>query len=644
MTVPRSLIPRRALFDNPTYMDAKISPDGHWISWLAPLDTVLNIWLAPVGDLAAAQPITRTKGRPIPWHAWSPDGRFVLYSKDETGDENVHLFAVDVTTHTVRDLTPFNKINARWLIGSPDRLGEIVVGLNDRDPRWHDAYLVNLATGTRSLLWENTQELAQLGFDWMYQMRVGRSALPGGGARIWRVEAGKLEPWRDVAYEDELATWPMLFNRANTHLHFRTSVGRDTTAFTRVDWTTGAETIVAAHPRADVSNAVFDRQTFEIVAASANILTTEWFYTAPSVAPDFASLARQLPGLEFNVTDETENDRRWIVTAHKPEQPVTYLLFDRDTQQVTELFRSRPELTRHRLAPMRPVSVAARDGLELVSYLTLPADVTSAKPDKPLPMVLIVHGGPWSRDSYGYRGDHQWLADRGYAVLSVNYRGSTGFGKKFVAASIKQHAGKMHDDLIDMVEWAITEGIAERSKIAIYGGSYGGYAAFVAATFTPDVFCCAIPVVGITNLQTLIETIPPYWAAFSEAMYQSYGDPRTDEGRAFMASRSPIHKVDRITKPMLIFHGANDVRCKIAESDTIVAAMQAKGTPVIYVVYPDEGHGFAKPANRLASLAMLEAFLGQHLGGAVEPVGQDLDGSSHEIRAGDKIMTALGVT
>jgi acylaminoacyl-peptidase len=317
---------------------------------------------------------------------------------------------------------------------------------------------------------------------------------------------------------------------------------------------------------------------------------------------------------------------------------------DRDKQTFTELFTARPELKQYRLAPMHAVDGRSRDGLTLVSYLTLPADIEGDRPPQPLSMVLVVHGGPWARDIFGYRGDHQWLADRGYAVLSVNYRGSTGFGKAFVAASEKEHARKMHDDLIDMVEWAVDEGIAQKDKIAIFGMSYGGLASFVGATFTPEVFCCSVPVVGISNLQTLLESMPPYWAGFAEYMYRSYGDPRTEEGRKLLAERSPINKVENIKKPMLIFHGANDVRCKVAESDTIVAAMRAKNIPVTYVVYPDEGHGFQKPPNRLSYVAITEAFFARHLGGAFEAVGRDLEGSSHEIRAGDDILMDLGVT
>jgi dipeptidyl aminopeptidase/acylaminoacyl peptidase len=641
MRTARPLIPRRTLFDNPTFFGAKISPDGRWISWLAPVDGVLNVWLAPAGDVKAGEPVTRTKGRPINWQDWSADGRFLMFLNDETGDENHHLFVVDPTTQAMRDLTPLANISVQLSLWSPDAPGDVAVKINDRDARWHDLYRIDLASGRRTLIWENTQELMGIRTDWQLRPRHARSNAADGGSRLWRIEGTTISHWRDVPYEDNLTTWAGLFNRSNERVFWQSSIGRETSAFHWHDWTTEKETLIAEHPKADCSQHVLDPATFEVDAVAVNAARQEWIQVAPSIAADFALLKTQLAGFEFSVESQTDDNRRWIVMAHKAEQPATYYLLDRDQQSLTELFRARPALVPYRLAPMHTVQTKSRDGLDLVSYLTLPADIQGDRPPEPLPMVLAVHGGPWFRDSYGYRGDHQWLADRGYAVLSVNYRGSTGFGKAFIAASEKQHAAKMHDDLIDMVEWAIGEGIAQRDKVAIFGGSYGGLAAFIGATFTPDVFCCSVPVVGITNLQTLLESMPPYWAGFAEFMYRSYGDPRTPEGRALLAERSPIHKVDRIKKPMLIFHGANDVRCKIAESDTIVAAMQAKGIPVTYVVYPDEGHGFHKPPNRLSYIAIAEAFFSRHLGGACEPVGRDFDGSSHEVRAGAEILLEI---
>jgi dipeptidyl aminopeptidase/acylaminoacyl peptidase len=639
----RSLIPRRTLFDNPTFFGAKLSPDGQWISWLAPVDGVLNVWMAPAAEIKAGGPVTRTKGRPINWQDWSADGRFLMFLNDETGDENRHLFVVDPKTLAVRDLTPLANISVQLSLWSLDAPGDIVVKINDRDVRWHDLYRIDLATGKRTLIWENTEELLNIHLDWHLRPRHARSNAPDGGSRLWRIEGTTLRPWRDVPYEDMLTTWAGIFNRSNERLLLLTSMGRETAAYYWHDWNTGRETLIAEHPKADCSHLILHPTTYEVDAVGVTAAQREWVYVAPSIAAEFALLRKRLAGFEFSVESQTDDNRRWIVTAHKAEQPATYFLLDRDKQSLTELFRARPALAPYRLAPMQTIQARSRDGLDLVSYLTLPAHIEGDRPPEPLPMVLVVHGGPWSRDIYGYRGDHQWLADRGYAVLSVNYRGSTGFGKAFIAASEKQHAAKMHDDLLDMVTWAIREGIAQGDKVAIFGASYGGLAAFIGATFTPDVFCCCVPVVGITNLRTLLESMPPYWAGFAEFMYRSYGDPRTPEGRALLAERSPINKVDRIEKPMLIFHGANDVRCKIAESDTIVAAMQAKSIPVTYVVYPDEGHGFQKPPNRLSYIAIAEAFFARHLGGACEPVNRDFDGSSHEVRAGADILSGIGL-
>jgi dipeptidyl aminopeptidase/acylaminoacyl peptidase len=637
----RSLIPRRTLFDNPTFFGPKISPDGRWISWLAPVDDVLNVWMAPASDIKAAEPVTRTKGRPINWQDWSADGRFLMFLNDETGDENHHLFVVNPVTHAMRDLTPLANISTQLSLWSLDAPGEVAVKINDRDARWHDLYRIDLATGQRTLIWENTDEFLDIRLDWQLRPRHARSNAPDGGSKLWRIEGTTLRPWRDVPYEDMLTTWAGIFNRSNERVLLLTSIGRETAAYCWHDWNSGQETIIAEHPKADCSHLVLHPTTYEVDAVGVTTGRQEWVHVAPGIAAEFALLKTRLAGFEFGVESQTDDNRRWIVVAHKAEQPATYFLLDRDRQSLTELFRARPALLPYRLAPMHTIQTKSRDGLDVVSYLTLPADIEGDRPPGPLPMVLAVHGGPWFRDSYGYRGDHQWLADRGYAVLSVNYRGSTGFGKTFVAASEKQHAARMHDDLIDMVEWATSEGIAQRDKVAIFGGSYGGLAAFIGATFTPGVFCCSVPVVGITNLQTLLESMPPYWAGFAEFMYRSYGDPRTPEGRALLAERSPIHKVDRITKPMLIFHGANDVRCKIAESDTIVAAMQARGIPVTYVVYPDEGHGFHKPPNRLSYIAIAEAFFARHLGGACEPVGRDFEGSSHEVRAGAEMLLEI---
>jgi dipeptidyl aminopeptidase/acylaminoacyl peptidase len=636
----RPLIPRRKLFDNPTFFGAKLSPDGQWLSWLAPVDGVLNVWVSPADSVAAGQPVTRTRGRPINWQDWSPDGRYIMFLNDENGDENLHLFVVDPTSSELRDLTPLANIRALPIYWSHVRPDRIAINLNDRDPRWHDTFLLDLSTGERTLIWENRQEFLFVGLDWQLRPRHARSNAPDGGSRLWRVDGEAVTHWRDVPFEANLSTQVWTFDASGRHLHMGSSLEHDKSALVRIDWSTGEERVLFNSDSADVTGAIFNTGTFEPEAVCIDPGRQQWTALTAAVATELELIRARLPGHAFHVQSQADDDRRWIVASHTPQQPATYHLLDRDKQTLTELFRARPELKPYRLAPMRAVEGQSRDGLTLVSYLTLPADIEGDRPPYPLPMVLVVHGGPWARDIFGYRADHQWLADRGYAVLSVNYRGSAGFGKAFVAASEKEHARKMHDDLIDMVDWAIGQGIAQKDKIAIFGLSYGGLASFIGATFTPEVFCCSVPVVGISNLRTLLESMPPYWAGFAEFMYRSYGDPRTEEGRKLLNERSPINKVANIRKPMLIFHGLNDVRCKVAESDTIVAAMQAKDIPVTYVVYPDEGHGFQKPGNRLSYIAMTEAFFARHLGGACEPIGSDLDGSSHEIRAGADTMFA----
>ena len=635
------LMPRRILFGDPAYADVKISRDGKFISWLAPFEDVVNIWLAPVDDILAARPLTRTKGRPIDLHWWMPDGGHILFVNDENGDENFHLFAVAPNTGNLRDLTPLPGIRVNNVAFSPDAPGRLVAWINDRDPRWHDLHEIDLTTGVRKLVWENTQNFNDVGVDWQLQARYAHSTTPDGGTQFWRIDGGEAAAWISAAFEDKLTTWPINFNRAGTHLYMRTSVGRDTSALARVDWRDRSETIISESPRGDFAGLITNPQTGEVDAAFIESARREVTYATPEIAADLDMIQERFGGLEFDVKSQTADNLQWIVQTLSPEQPSVFYRLDRVARSLSEIFTARPALKSYRLAPMQAIEAKARDGLNLVSYLTLPAGVHGARPPQALPMVLVVHGGPWARDSYGFRADHQWLADRGYAVLSVNYRGSTGFGKAFIAASEKEHAQKIHDDLIDMVNWTIDEGVADKEKVAVFGASYGGLASFIGATFTPDVFCCSVPVVGITNLQTLIESIPPYWSGFAEFMYRSYGDPRTPEGRALLAERSPINRVDNIRKPMLIFHGANDVRCKVSESDTIVAAMQSKNIPVTYVVYPDEGHGFRKEPNRLAYRALAEVFLARQLGGACEPMGRDLEGSSHEFRAGGECLDEI---
>jgi acylaminoacyl-peptidase len=637
MSVP--LIPRKLLFGNASRVSPRLSPDGTMLSWLAPVDGVMNIWLAPVNSLEAATPLTRTQGRPIFWHEWSADGRFVLFLNDFNGDENDHLFVADPSSGELRDLTPYDGVNAQLLLLSPDLPDSVFVALNDRDASWHDVWKIDLETGKRTLVYENTERFGSFLLDLQGNLRLARRPIPGSGdAEVCLYANGAWTHWRVVPFEDDLATWQIAFNRAGTHLSVVSSADRDTSALIRINLATGEEEVLASHPSVDVGdNYLLHPATFEVAAISCEPLRQQWIVLDPEIEADFALIQERFPGQDFSIHSVSDDFAQWIVTSYSAEDPSVYHLLSRSSGTLHELFRARPELVPYQMAGKEGVVIKSRDGLDLVSFLSLPP-MTGPRPVHPLPMVLLVHGGPWGRDYHGYDNVHQWLANRGYAVLSVNYRASSGFGKAFLNAGDREHAGKMHDDLIDAVEWAIAAGIADLSKVAIMGWSYGGYAAFVGATFTPDVFACTVPIVGITDLVTMMENSPPYWADFMEHLHRRYADVRTEEGRAWLRSRSPLYRVDSITKPMLIGHGANDVRCTVAQSDLIVDAMQKKGLDVTYVVYPDEGHGFARPENSLSFFAITEAFLARQLGGRFEPVGEDFAGSSHEIRAGGDFL------
>ncbi|MGH6815265.1 MAG: S9 family peptidase [Hyphomicrobiaceae bacterium] len=626
-------MPRTKLFGNPTRTLGRISPDGSQLSWLAPLDGVLNVWVAPADNPAAARAVTRDTRRGIHGYGWSPDGRHVLYGQDKEGDENWHIYAVDLAAGTVRDLTPLTGVQTRLQGVSRDRPGVVALLLNDRDARWHDLWRVDIATGERELVLKNTEEYAGFVLDWRLELRLASKMLPDGSQDLSRWDGRRFEPFLRVPPEDDRTTYMGGFTRAGDAWHLWSSVGRNTSALFKVDWATGKQTLLAEHPKADLGQVLTDPETGAAMAVSFTYTKLEWQPLTDQATRDFAFLSPRLGG-EIGILDRTDDNKRWIVTADTAEQPDIYYLYDRARAELTELFSTRPDLKTYRLAPMQPVVLRARDGLDLVSYLTLPAEEQGPRPRAPLPMVLNVHGGPWWRDFYGYTPEHQWLADRGYAVLSVNFRGSSGFGKAYQNAGDREWGRKMQDDLLDAVEWAVAQGIAVRDRVAIMGASYGGYATLAALAFTPQVFRCGIDIVGVSNLETFIAGIPPYWAAIYETLARRIGDPRTEEGRALLRERSPVHKAGAIARPLLIAQGANDPRVKQAESDQIVNAMRANGLPVTYVLYPDEGHGFLRPQNRLSFYAIAEAFLARHLGGAAEPVGEDFSGASLRVPVG----------
>jgi dipeptidyl aminopeptidase/acylaminoacyl peptidase len=638
------LIPREALFGNPTRAAGQISPDGKWLSWLAPRDGVLNIWVAPVDDPQNGKPLTNATERPVRQHFWSPNGASVMYIQDKGGDENFLLYAIDVGSGVETLLTPFDKTRVQIVGASSTIKDKLLLGLNNRDPRWHDVHLLDLKTGALTLVLEND---AYGGFmaDDTLTLRMAMRQNEAGGTDYYRVTDNVVaaEPFETSAMEDALSTAPAGFTTDGSTLYWIDSRGRNTAALIAQDTATGAKRVLAEDAKADIGNTLRDTVTGEVQAYAVNYLETEWNAIDPAIGASLDVLRSRLEG-QFGVAARTDDDRIWIVANDPLVKPAASYIYDRTAGTLTPFYTSRPALEGMPLQAMHPREIVSRDGLTLPSYLTLPPGSDAdgdGVPDKPVPMVLLVHGGPWARDGYGFNSNHQMLANRGYAVLSVNFRGSTGFGKDFTNAGNLQWGLKMHDDLIDAVNWAVGQGIAQGNKVAIMGGSYGGYATLAGLTFTPDTFACGVDIVGPSNLETLLKTIPPYWAPLVKQFHDRMGDPNTEEGRAILRAASPLYKADKIVKPLLIGQGANDPRVNKAESDQIVGAMKAAGIPVTYVLYPDEGHGFARPENNIAFLAIAENFLSQCIGGRAEPIGKALAPSSAEIVDGASHVPGL---
>ncbi|MGE3109808.1 MAG: alpha/beta fold hydrolase [Phycisphaerales bacterium] len=656
------LIPRDTFFSNPDKVSPAISPDGKLLAYIAPVNNVLNVWVGPVDKPDAAKPITDDKSRGIRQFFWAYNGLHLLFLQDSAGDENWKLYSVNVQTKQVKDLTPFETIMGPD--GKPMTLpnnnkplrptaqiqqvsekfpNEILIGLNNRNPVFHDIYKVNVVTGDMDLVMQNNGYAGFLTDD-DYHVRFAVEPRADGGMNLLKMtDKGAFEPFQQIDVEDALTTNPIGFDKAGTTLYMIDTRNRNTAALKAIDLNTNKESIVAENPKADIGDLIVHPTEKTIQAASFNYLRNEWTVLDKAIQPDLDYLRSVAPG-DVGIASRTLDDTHWVVSYLQDVGGVKYYHYDRPAKKANFLFSARKSLEGLPLAPMHPVVIKSRDGLDLVSYLTLPAASDSdhnARPDKPLPMILNVHGGPWARDEWGYRGEVQWQANRGYAVLQVNYRGSTGFGKDFVNKADREWGGKMHDDLVDAVQWAVKEGIADPKRVAIYGGSYGGYATLVGMTFTPDVFACGVDIVGVANLNTFMKTIPPHWAPFLPQLKRRVGDFTTDEGREFLASRSPTNFIQNIKKPLLIGQGFNDPRVNHDESQQMVDGMKKNNIPVTYVLFTDEGHGFARPQNRMAFYAVSEAFLAEHLGGNYQPIGDDFKDSTIQVPEGKSYVPGL---
>ncbi len=611
--LPEGIIPREVLFGNPEKASPRISPNGKLLAYLAPSGGVLNVWVRTIGQ-TDDRVITSDKKRGIRFFTWQHGSEQVIYRQDRDGDENWHLYQSNVKTRMTRDLTPFEGIQAEIVAYDSRFPDTLLVAMNARSAEAHDVYRLNLKNGALDMDVQNPGDVSGWVADNLLTVRGAQVVSPDGGIEI-RVRNDLKSPWHTLVKwgsEDGLGGI-QAFSPDNKSVWVSSSLGANADRLSEYLLATGKSRVIAEDPQYDAGEAMINPKTNVLEAVPFTRARKEWQVIEKTLQADFDALRKVRNG-DFSVVSRDLDDKTWVVVFDLDDAPVSYYLYDRASKIATLLFTNRPALEKYKLAKMQPVSFKSRDGLTLYGYLTLPP-----AGGKNLPMVMFVHGGPWSRDAWGLDNNVQWLANRGYAVLQVNFRGSTGYGKAFLNAGDREWGAKMHLDLMDGMKWAVTQEYADPEKVCIMGGSYGGYATLAGLAFTPGAFACGVDIVGPSNLVTLLNSIPPYWKPVRAMFKKRVGDTETEQD--FLKSRSPLFKADQIRVPLLIGQGANDPRVKQAESDQIVAAMRKNDKPVIYIVFPDEGHGFARPENRLRFFAAVEDFLAKYLGGVAVPPG-----------------------
>ncbi|MBN2380934.1 S9 family peptidase [candidate division WOR-3 bacterium] len=606
------LIPREVLFGNPARSAPLISPDGKMMSYRAPVDGVMNVWIKTIGR-EDARPVTQDTGRGIQAYFWSGDSKHIIYTQDQDGNENYHLYGVDIKTGQIKDYTPFDGVRVRlveWDKRFPD---ELLISINLDDPRLHDVYHLDINSGDLELVVENPGNIIGWMADRELHIRAALVMRTDGGFDLV-TRADEKSEWQYLLTwdsENNMSSDPLSFSSDGVHMYLRDSRDANASRLVKINLDSGDIHVIAEDPCYDVSRVRFDPGTHEPQAVSLEKARMEWVILDEDLREDFEA-ARNLDDGDFLIYDEDLDDEIWLVSFNKDVGPICYYAYDRTKGEGALLYNHNPVLSDYTLAEMEPLSYASRDGFTIHGYVTFPPGIER----KNLPMVVLVHGGPWSRVSWGYDPEAQWLANRGYVCLEVNYRGSDGYGKDFLNAGNREWGRKMQDDLEDAVDWAVKQGFADPERVAIFGASYGGYAVLAGAAFTPDLYRCGVDMFGPSNLLTFIEAVPEYWKPMKAIMYKRIGHPVEDS--AMLRERSPIFAVDEIRIPLLIVQGANDPRVPVAESERIVAALKTKGVEYEYILFEDEGHGFARPENRLKFYSAAERFLAKHLGGRYE--------------------------
>ncbi len=616
------LIDRELFFGDPEISGAQISPDGKFIAFVKPFKGTRNVWVKRTEDpFDAAKPLTNDQSRPVTQYFWSRDGKYILFVQDKAGDENYLVYAVNpaespaagAEVPAARNLTDAKGVRAAIYAVPRSEPDTMYIGLNDRDKAWHDLYKVKISTGERTLVRKNTERITSWVFDLKDQLRMATRSADNGDTEVLRVDdKGFAKVYSCNVFE---SCGPVRYHKDGQRVYFETNKGAniDLTRLELFDPATGKEELVEADPlnRVDFGGTNFSEVTDDLILTSYDDERVRLYWKDKSWEADYKLLQKKLPGKEIALVNSTKDERLLFIVANSDTEPGERYLFDRDTKKLTFQYRIREKLNRDHLAPMTAVRYKSSDGLEIPAYLTLPKGV----PAKNLPAIVLPHGGPWGRDSWGYNSISQFLANRGYAVLLPNFRASTGYGKKFLDAGNKQWGDKMQDDVTWGAKYLVAQGIADPKRIGIMGGSYGGYATLAGVTFTPDLYAAAVDIVGPSNLNTLLGSIPPYWESIRKLFYARMGDPSTPEGKAQLERQSPLNHAGKIKTPLLVIQGANDPRVNKREADQIVIALRDRNYPVEYIVAPDEGHGFARPVNNMAMFASAEKFLAKHLGG-----------------------------
>jgi len=634
------IIPREHLFSNADHMNVRISPDGKNLAYLAPHKGTMNVWVQDLEKKSTPKVITHYTDRNIHSLRWSFDNKHILYDKDSSGDENWKIYKLDVETEKSTLLTPEKGVMARFSGQSHLKPTKVIISLNERNPQFHDVYEYDLESGQKKLVYENNKFLGFL-FDDELNLKIAIELAPGQLLNIHKQENGKWVPYKNIKNkEDTYFTSPILFSKDGQKVYWINSIGREYAALTLSDFDNHQDEKILFEPtKGNIGDITAHPTENTPIALQVNYEKAKYIVLDKQYEKDFETLESMGLGSP-QIISQTLDFNTWIVTFDNGAEPPVYYLYNRENNKAEYLFHMFESLKEYDFAKTYSHTFTAQDGMELVAYLTLPKEVDDAgKVKKTVPMILFVHGGPKARDAYEYNNAwhyRQWMANRGYAVLQVNYRGSYGLGKTYLNAGNGEYAEKMHSDLIDGVNWAIEKGVSTSDKVCIFGGSYGGYSTLVGLTMTPTVFACGISIVGISNLQTLYESYPEYWKPMvDQFIVETGGDPRTEEGKEILRKKSPITYVDQIQRPLLIVHGKNDPRVKQAESDQIVKAMQDRDIPVTYLVYPDEGHGLSSPKNKASFFAVSEKFLANILKGRAEPIKDEMQNSSVEVVAGD---------